>query len=456
MKQPAQQPKSVLPANIKHILFIILLLALIRGIIYASVVPPWQAPDEPAQFERVKASLSATEWNSTIANDPAWYDDLTQSLFDFGFWDFVDGPRQMIRPDSSIRDHISLYQDVYQGLYGSRGAYITMGWPLWLAPNQDIVHQLYLARLLTAIMNVGVIYLAFLTVRTLFPNDLFLLLGVPILILFNPQHTHLMATINNGNLAELLSVAALYFMVRTLVNGYSWPNLLAVIGFTLGAMYTKATAYFLPFAIGCIALFYLWRFRRFWYWLIPAGLALAGLLYFFAPRRLSDLLVMAWANVRYGENHLDPIVPIDLFRSYWAMPGWTILQIHPLWYRLLFIGCVLALLGLVILLVQQWRLLFDARYTARVQALVLLAVAIVVAISIPLVWNMITNVIVYRQGRSIYPVTVAISLFLMLGWRQLIPKGYRSSGLLVLTSAFFLFDSLLLFHYIIPLFYSRF
>ncbi|MCB0208671.1 MAG: hypothetical protein KDJ52_05060 [Anaerolineae bacterium] len=456
MNQSAQQPQSMLPAHIKYTLFVILILALIRGVIYASIVPPWQAPDEPAQFERVKASLSTVEWNATLDNDPIWYDDLTRSLFDFDFWDFLDGPRQMYNPDRPLGSYISLYQDVYQGLYGSRGAYLAMGWPLWLASHQDIVLQLYLTRLLTVVMNVGVIYLAFLTVRTLFPNDTFLLLGVPILILFNPQHTHLMATVNNGNLAELLSVAALYFIIRSLVSGYSWLNLLAILGFTLAAMYTKATAYFLPFAIGGAALFYLWRFRRFWYWLIPAGLALAGLLYFFAPQRLSNLLRMGWANVRQGNNYLNPIVPIDLFRSYWAMPGWTILQIYPIWYQLLLTGCILAILGLIILLLSRWRLAFDPRYTTRIQAMVVLAASIIVAIGILLAWNTITNVIIYRQGRSIYPVTAAISLFLMLGWRQLIPVGYRNWGLLALTSMLFLFDSLVLFHYIIPLFYSRF
>lgn len=455
MNYPAQQAQTTLPNNLKPILVIILTLALIRGVIYASVVPPWQAPDEPAQFERVKASLSAAEWHSTAANGPAWYSDLAEALFRFNFWDFVDGPRKSYDADASVRTYIPLYQEIYNGLYGSRGAYLAMGWPLWLAPGQDIVLQLYLARLLTVLMNVGVLLLAFLTVRILFPNDIFLLLGVPILILFNPQHTHMMSTVNNGNLAELLAIAALYFIVRSIVYGYSWLNLVAVFGFSLAAMYTKATAYFLPFAIGCGALFYLWRFRRFWYWLIPLGLVLGAGLFFLAPPRLMVLIDMAWANVWYGQNYLDPIVPIDLFRSYWAVPGWTILHLHPFWYWLLLWGCALAVAGLIILLISRWRLVFDARYIPKIQALAVLAVAIIVSIGILLAWNTITNVIVYRQGRSIYPVSVAISLFLMLGWRQIIPTSYRTTGLLALTAAFFLFDALVLFNYIIPLFYSR-
>ena len=45
----------------KSILLFILALAFARGIIYAAVAPPWQAPDEPGQFERARAALTAAE-----------------------------------------------------------------------------------------------------------------------------------------------------------------------------------------------------------------------------------------------------------------------------------------------------------------------------------------------------------------------------------------------------------
>jgi hypothetical protein len=196
----------------QSILYALLALALVRGLIYGAVAPPWQAPDEPAQFERVKAALSAADWNSTSQNGPAWYDELSKSLFTFRYWDFVDTSRPSYAPNS-IGRYIALYQEIYQGLYGSRGAYVVMALPLFLAPHLDITLQLYLVRINMVLMNVAVIFLAYLTVRAIFPRDTFLILGVPILILFNPQHTHLMSTVNNGNLAELLATAVLYFMV---------------------------------------------------------------------------------------------------------------------------------------------------------------------------------------------------------------------------------------------------
>jgi hypothetical protein len=200
---PATPSESLF--STQPILYLLLALALVRGIIYASLVSPWQAPDEPGQFERARAALTAAEWNSTSANGPAWYEELLQSLFTFDFWDFLDDNRPAYAPNSPLNLYIVPYHEVYEGLYGSRPAYALLGWPLFLARDQDITLQLYLVRLNTVLLNLGVILLAYQMARTIFPRDLFLALGVPAIIVFNPQHTHLLSTVNNGSLAELLA-----------------------------------------------------------------------------------------------------------------------------------------------------------------------------------------------------------------------------------------------------------
>ncbi len=440
----------------KPILYFLLALALARGIIYASVVPPWQSPDEPAHFERTRAALTAVEWNSTAKNGPAWYDELRDSLFTFQFFNYLFQQRYNDAPGGPLNQYIGLYQEIYGGLYGSRPAYAIIGWPLFLARHQPITLQLYLVRLNTVLMNVGLILLAYLITRTIFPNNTFLTLGVPILILFNPQHTHMLSTINSGNLAELLATMALYFMVKGIIKDFSWLDVIAILGLSLAAMWTKATAFFLPFVIGTIGLFYLWRYRRQWRRLLPTTLILAGLSYYFAPERLQVTMFEGWAYLKTGDFYLYPMVPLDLFRSFWAMPGWLILRLHPFWYQLLAMACLLALVGLIMLFVSRRPLLFSARYQPQIQTLATLAVAVIVSIGILLARNALSKATFYSQGRSIYPVIVPISLFLMLGWRQLIPLNWRSVGLLGITLALFLFDALVLFHYMIPFFYSRY
>jgi hypothetical protein len=114
------------------------------------------------------------------------------------------------------------------------------------------------------------------------------------------------------------------------------------------------------------------------------------------------------------------------------------------------------MIGLIKLLVAKRHFLFTEEFQPQIQALALLAVAVIVAVGVLLSWNALTNSIVYRQGRSIYPVIVPISLFLVLGWQQLIPDKWLKVSLLAITLIFFLFDTLVLFHYLIPFFYSRY
>jgi hypothetical protein len=441
----------------KSLLYFLLALALVRGLIYASVVPPWQAPDEPAQFERARAALTSAEWHSTSQkNPPLWYDDLSRALFASHFWDFVDDIRPAYSPAASLSQYVPLYQEIYKGQYGSRPAYAVIGGLLFLASHQEITLQLYLVRLNTVLMNVVIIWLAYLMTRTIFPKDIFLSLGVPILLLFIPQHAHMLSTVNNGNLAELLSLAALFFLIRGVIRGFSWSEVLLILLFSLAAMWTKATAYFLPFAIGTVALFYLWPYRRRWPWLLPLGLMMAALVYYFAPPRFHLLITDAWNHLQTDNFFLHPLVPWDLFRSFWALPGWLALQLHPGWYLLLVLLWLLAVVGLVIFIAKEWPDLMTRPYRPQVRALAVLAVAVVAAVGILLSWNGLTNSTVYRQGRSIYPVVVPICIFFMLGWRQLIPRPWRPFGLLAISLALFLFDTMVLFNYMIPFFYSRY
>lgn len=424
--------------------------------IYASLLPPWQAPDEPAQFERARAALTRADWTSSGDNAPRWHDSLVQSLFMFHAWDFSQAPRQSYDPDAPTDRYFGLYHEIYDGLYGSRLAYIIIGLPLFFFRDEAIALQLYLVRLNTVLMGAGVIILAHMLTKLIFPDDLFLSLGVPLLILFNPQHTHLLATVNNGNLAELLATAALYFVIKGVMKGFDWLTSTLIFILTLGAMWTKATAYFLPFTLGSLALVLAWPYRRYWLRLLPFALAALGLTIYAAPPRLTGLILSGGQVFLAGNFYLDPIVPLDLFRSFWAMPGTAVLRVSPIWYQVLAVSLGLAIIGLLRLLWLHYPHLGSLLRQRQSQALVILAISATAAIVILLAWNAITQSIIYRQGRSIYPVIVPISIFILLGWRQLIPPAWRLPGMISITLVLSLFDLVIMFDYIIPFFYSRY
>jgi hypothetical protein len=441
-------------SKVNPIVYFLLALALVRGVIYASVVPPWQAPDEPAHFERVRAALVAEEWQGS-SGDPEWYNELRDSLYRFGFGDFLIY-KSGFTPDQPLRDYIGLYHEIYGGVYGNRSTYAAMGLPLFVAPVQDVTLQLYLVRLNTVLMGAAIVLLAYFTAQVIFPGQPFLYLGVPILILFIPQHTHMLSTVNNGNLAELLAAIFFCLVAWGLMRGFSWLSIIALLAAALAAMWTKATTYFLIVPIGLLGLLYLWQYRHQWRWLALAAIPLLGISYYFAPTRLKILLGWGFEDLAEGKYEWPPYLITSIFRSFWAVPGWTALQLEALWYNLILISCLLAGVGLVILLVRQRQTLVSDQFRPQLQVLCLFAISIMTALGIQVGWQIITASSSYSQGRTLYPVIIPIATLLMLGWQQVIPPAWQKAGFLAMIVAFFLFDALVIFGYIIPFFYTRY
>ncbi|MDM8527919.1 hypothetical protein QUF58_06840 [Anaerolineales bacterium HSG24] len=459
------------------VMAILLALALVRGIIYASIVPPWQAPDEPAHFERAKAAFNTIEWVGST-EQPVWYDNIRDSLFTFRFWHYAL-PHQHPAPDQPLNHYIQLYHEVYGGLYSSRVAYLIIGLPIIMTSNQPIVLQLYAMRLYTVLFGVLMVWLGYLLTKTIFPNDLFLSLGVPILITFTPQHTHLLSTVNNGNLAEVLATVSLLLLVRGVMAGFSWSLGGVIIVVAIFAMWTKATTYFLIFPLIVIGSLYLLRYRRHWHWLLPLGFIIISVVYYFIPTRLLVLIGWGWQHLMKSDLYMEPTYLSHIFRSFWAMPGWLHLRLNPFWYKIVLgfvgvgVGGLLIRLGrlayqkfrttsdelpnhFVRRLVLVWQQQCSPQQQRQLLALAILALAILSAVSIQIGWHIITGSMAYHQGRSIYPVIVPLYLFLLLGWQQVIPASKQPLGLITLTTLFILFDGLVLFNYIIPFFHTSY
>ena len=70
----------------KHLLGLLTALAVVHGLLYAFLIPPWQAPDEIAHFEY--ARLLAERWRPLSLADasPALEAEVIDSLYRFQAW----------------------------------------------------------------------------------------------------------------------------------------------------------------------------------------------------------------------------------------------------------------------------------------------------------------------------------------------------------------------------------
>ena len=72
----------------RHVLFLIGL-ALIQGLLYSSITPPWQSPDEHAHFEYA-ALVGQLKRVPTLDDlSPALQQRIVSSMFDYDFWRLI-------------------------------------------------------------------------------------------------------------------------------------------------------------------------------------------------------------------------------------------------------------------------------------------------------------------------------------------------------------------------------
>lgn len=449
-----------LPGRTSYLFLLFLALSLVRGILYASVIPPWQAPDEIAHFEYISLLYQKRHLLQPDDASPLLQQEIISSLYEHRFWSHIPYPEPETMP-------LSLAEIPFVGGSSVLGRF-SLAYPLGAlffgsVFYQDIITQLYAMRLLSVGLGMLVVATAFLTVRELFPNDKFLLLTVPAWISFSPQHTYITSSVSDGNLAELLISILTYIMVVALRRGLSLPRMvIALLLVTLG-LWTKATAAFaLPWlAIG--GLFFL-RGRKGetgkkrpipW---VALALTLAVLcLTIWSARNLQSLqgwwvAAQAWSVAQPDSSASIQALrlhAITVFKSFWAYFGWMIAPLDPHWYALLGLLSLAALGGVVAFLVKATRRARPVSFWQR-RAVLLLLVGSLLSIIMVLA----TFGAHYSQGRYLYPAIVAFSTLFMLGIRQLIPSGYEKHLLPLIVCSFFLFDTLCLMDYLLPFFYG--
>jgi len=239
-----------------------LALALLRGALYTSVVPPWQHPDEPTQFEHVliiaeTGVLPAADYVSLPIRR-----EIAASMIQHDFWRGIPQPSLNDKTLSTVGNSpLGIYTLSQPELYYVLAA-------VWLRPwlGRSVDFQLYVVRAFSVFLNLLVVASAFFTTRILFPGRPTLLIAVLGLVVFQPAYTDIMSAVNNDALGNAFSagffLAAAWFFIR----GISWRAAILAVVCLVGALLSKTTAAAVLAAVPFGLIFYPWRgkvsFRR--------------------------------------------------------------------------------------------------------------------------------------------------------------------------------------------------
>jgi 4-amino-4-deoxy-L-arabinose transferase-like glycosyltransferase len=421
------------------LLALIMVLYLVTAYAYATRTPAWQVPDEPAHYNYIR-QVSETG-NLPVIEPGDWNQDYQQQLLDSKF-------------DASLTGNIDRiqYEDHQPPLY------YLLQVPVYSLSDGDLEAM----RVFSAILGLGVIVCVWVIGQRLFPNKPWIGLGAAAFVAFLPQRLAMMAGVNNDALAETLAAIVLLLVVYYLMAETVGWRLPVAMGLVVGLVFlTKTTVYYVG-GIAGLAILWRWWIDK-WPWrdalrqvvayAIPAlalgliwwihGLDVYGGTDFLGLQRHDEVVVGQPRTDWYIDNVYGGSQRVYLenyarttFHSFWGQFGWMALPLQDRIYRLIQIGLVAMLIGLVISVIRHrsWR-----TWQARTWGLMaLFGLSIVLVTGQFMIYNL---TFVQFQGRYLYPALVPLALLVGLGfggWTLLASRRYAWAGWLAIVPPFLL------------------
>jgi len=331
-----------------------------------------------------------------------------------------------------------------------------------------------------------VVFVAVVTATVLFSDDDLLVIGIPAFITFLPMHTFITSAVNNDNLAELIVSVVVLILVLVFKEGPSLKRtaLISVL-IGLGLLTKRTTIVTVPLTLAAI-LICSWKARSRIFHLsrTEAGLMIAVLImgigsvvefwsvwqrlwvrilptlrpYFILIHGADFSGIFTSESLRLFTHYVTV-----LFESFWARFGWMNVRLDPIWYQLVALVSVAAILGVGILAIRTVRSPATmAPWQKQCLLLFFLCVAFAIAIAMGYgirLWAHFRSFqsgirAVPPQGRYIFVAIIPIASLFMLGLRELAPSGNRRLWLQAFVVGIVLFYSIALLHYVIPFFYG--
>ncbi len=407
---------------------------LVLGIVFALSTPLWQTPDEPAHYHYI--AQVATMGLPVIENgdwDSAYLDALKAEKF-------VD-----IDP---LAFATIQYEDHQPPLY------YVLASPVYRLTDGNP----YAIRVFSVLIGVIIVWCAYGVARLMFPDSYPIALGVAGFVAFQPQHVHIIASVNNDVLAWALVGILLVMAITYLKTDNSrlplWMGLIVGIAFI-----TKATAYFLV-AIGLLAILLKQRdvIRQWLVYITPA--LILGLVWWirnivvygfpdFLGLRAHDAVVVGQlrtaeriAELGFG-GYVSEFVQTT-FNSFWGQFGWMAVPM-PNWIYIGILGfLIVALIGLFIRKIES----------EQRAVWVLLISTIMLSVIAYLYYN---SEFVQYQGRYMFPMLIPLGILLVMGienWRVRLLGGMKNRFVPYVTAIPFLslavLDVYLIWRVIVP------
>jgi 4-amino-4-deoxy-L-arabinose transferase-like glycosyltransferase len=454
---------------------------LVRSFIYASFVPPWQGPDEPLHYDYIH--YLQVEKKLPVLGEVVLCKKVRLSLASFYFDSFIRGTnpylsdKQLNTKELPIKDvddvnHTGTSsQQRNQIIQHPPLYYVLMAILTWPFKDASLFTQIWLIRMLSALLGLGVIIFTYLSFETIFEKNRFPAFGAAAFVALNPMFVHDMALINNDALTNFLFAFFIYLFIKGIKEGFELKRV-SLIGVVIGlGLLTKFFFFIaLPFMLFGLVLF---RKR-----LLPSyrvvALSIFVPLLVSAPYYLRNIFLYGtvqpifkfktldnalFAKMSFVKYLIGSAFKRKLVYSFWSNFGWTSPRFSEEFYRILKIFPLFVVVGLVFYLFHLVR----KKDFFKLKLLTLLSSAPIMLV-LPLAYNSyknarMTGVVEGVQGRYLFLLIGIFGLLMYLGIRQLLPVIADNTmrrdrlALAIVVGGMAILDISAIFYYILPYFY---
>lgn len=233
-------------------------LALVHGLLYMLVLPPWQHYDETAHFlyaaevaagEVAVPGLASVELRRAIAS----------SMYRFRFYP-PDVRPDLLGPEPPA---VGISQRLHPPLY-----YTLAAVPLYGLVAQPVEQQLYAARAVSVVLYLLTVIAAWRIAVVIAPDDPLAQRLFPVIVLLSPAFADIMTSVNNDVLLNFSLTVAMLGAVLLVRDGLRpLPLTLALLGLAV-AFLTKRTAVVAAIPMAVAVLWSVWRSPVRW-WVPP-------------------------------------------------------------------------------------------------------------------------------------------------------------------------------------------
>jgi len=433
---------------------VFLALALMRGLLYVALVPPWQHYDEPGHLQYAEYLARHRRVPGSNNLDIELRQEIIASMQQHRFATYQPAwhPPTDKMPITS-RHAVPMTQFRHPLLYYLLGAAVISALP---TPSVEV--HLYALRMLSVGLNLLLLTTAAATLRLVFPERREIVHSALAFIVFLPAYSDIATAVNNDVLANLLFTVLVYLLVRQLVIGFSWQLGLATFGVLGLGLVTKRTTVVGLVPLLAVALLLSRRRGRKYFWAMVGILVGIGLLVGIAvfewqpgqglvlsPRITRYLLTASLPRFLRSVFNWERSWPVYqtvlslIFRGFWGHFSWGTEALTDMAYYALLLVALVALAGVIRLLLGIRSASLSLNHRQRQVLWVMLLTLLVVWVAALLRVHPIreTGPTYLPRARYTYVAILPAALLFAAGlwswmptrWRRWLPVGVMAIGI---------------------------